>query len=101
MSGNEKIESVQELETRYKTLMARHDELGKNKVEIEAELAARKRELKKLMKQAKEAGFDPDNLKEDIQRKQQVLAVKLDSFEADISAAEQIVQPMLREIQGS
>ena len=96
-----KLESVQDLEARYQALMVRHDKAGKNKVEIEAELAARKRELKKLMQQAKDAGFDPDNLKEDIQRKQQVLAVKLDNFDADMSAAEKIVQPMLREVQGS
>lgn len=94
-------ESVQDLEVRYEALLVRSEELEKNKVRIEAELAARKRELRKLMQQAKDAGFDPDNLKEDIQRKQQVLAVKLDSFEADIAAGEQIIQPMLKEIQGS
>jgi chromosome segregation ATPase len=94
-----KKESIQDLEARYEAANARYEALEKNKVQIEAEMAARKRELKKLMQQARDAGYDPDNLKEDIQRKRQVLAVKLDGFEADMNTAEKIMQPMLQEIQ--
>jgi septal ring factor EnvC (AmiA/AmiB activator) len=96
-----KKSEVQDQADRYQSLMERHKDIEKAKLQVEAELAASKRELKKLMQQATDAGFDPNNLKEDIQRKQQVLAVKLDNFEADLSAAEQIIHPMLREIQGS
>jgi len=98
---SKKLETIQDLEARHQALSTRYEALKEGKVQVEAELAARKRELKKLMQQAKDMGYDPDNLKEDIQRKEQVLAVKLDSFEADVSAAEQIMQPMLRDIQGN
>jgi uncharacterized protein (UPF0335 family) len=91
----------QSLETRHQNLTQKRVELQSYKVQIEAELAARKRELKKLMKQARESGFDPDNLKEDIRRKEQVLALKLDAYEADLTAAEQTIRPMLQEIQSN
>jgi chromosome segregation ATPase len=90
--------SVEELENRFKTLNQRRETLQQNKMQIEAELSSRKRELRNLMKQAEEAGFDPSNLKEEIRRLKQVLTVKLDTFQADLEAAEKIIQPMLKEI---
>jgi chaperonin cofactor prefoldin len=94
-------ESIKDLEVRYEALSVRYEAIDKNKVQVEAEMAARKRELKKLMQQARDLGFDPDNLKEEIQRKKQVLAVKLDGFEADMDTVEKMIQPMLQEIQGN
>jgi chromosome segregation ATPase len=91
--------SAAELENRYKELNQRRETLQQSKMRIEAELSSRKRELKNLMKQAEEAGFDPSNLKEDIKRLKQVLTVKLDTFQADLEAAERLIQPMLKEIQ--
>jgi len=90
--------SVEELENRFKALNQRREALQQNKMQVEAELNSRKRELKNLMKLAEDAGFDPSNLKEEIRRLKQVLTVKLDTFQADLEAAEKIVQPMLKEV---
>lgn len=90
--------TVEELDSRYKVLNARRESLHRDKMKIEAELNSRKRELKNLMKQAEDAGFDPSNLKDEIKRMKQVLVVKLDTFQADLEAAEKLIQPMLKEI---
>lgn len=91
--------SAEEIENKHKELNRRRETLQQNKMQIEAELNSRKRELKNLLKQAEDAGLDPKNLKEDIKRFKQVITVKFDTFEADLGAAERLIQPMLKEIQ--
>lgn len=91
--------SITELESRYKEFTRRRDRLQQNKMLVEAEHASRLRELKNLYKQAEEAGFDPNNIKEELRRRTQVLVVKLDTFQADLEAAEALMQPMMQEIQ--
>jgi chromosome segregation ATPase len=90
--------TVEELDSRFKLLNQRREVVQQNKIKIEAELNSRKRELKSLMKQAEDAGYDPANLKDEIKRMKQVLVVKLDAFQADLEAAEKMIQPMIKEI---
>lgn len=89
---------MDELEEKYKVLTNRRQKLVDQKTAIKAELAARRRALKSLMDEAREEGFDPDNLAAEIQHLSQVITVKLENYEADISAAEEMIQPMLAEI---
>lgn len=89
---------IGELIARYERLVARQSALKENKSTIEAELAARQRNLKKIMDEVKEAGYDPDNLQEEILKNTQVVELKLDTFEAELEAGEKIVDPMLKKI---
>ncbi|OPZ38440.1 MAG: hypothetical protein BWY99_01629 [Synergistetes bacterium ADurb.BinA166] len=90
--------SVEDLDARYKSLMKKREALVHSKVMIEAELSTRKRTLKEGMEECKKAGFNPDNLSEEIQRLKNVLTVKLDAFQADLEGAESAMKPMLKEI---
>ncbi len=90
--------SIEDLDERYKRLVQRRDTLQQNKNRIEAELEARKRNLKAQMEAAKKEGFNPDLLPEEIRRSEEVLILKLDNFEAELDEAERILKPMLEEI---
>lgn len=89
-----------DLDAKYKRLVQRRDSLQKDKNRIEAELEARRRTLKAQMEAAKNEGFNPDNLREDIRRNEEILALKLDNFEVELDEAEKIMKPMLEEIKG-
>jgi hypothetical protein len=93
--------TIDELEVRYKNLVDRRNTVQRDKDKVDAELAARKRALVQLIEQARKEGFDPDNLQADIRRMSEVLAIKYDTIEADIKAAEDLLKPMLREIEKS
>jgi hypothetical protein len=92
-----KSESIEE---RYKTLVQRREVLQQNKNRIEAELEARKRSLKSQMELAKKEGFNPDNLKEDIRKSEEILSIKLDNFQIELDEAERLIGPMIEEIKG-
>jgi len=94
----DKTESTKDLEARYKGLQGRLTTLKADKGTVEAELAARQRALKKSMDECRAAGFDPDNLQEEIRRAKEVVGVKLDTFQADIEAGEKIVRPLVEAI---
>ena len=89
---------VSEAEARHKNLTIRRESLKGDVTTIEAELAARRRRLKALMAEAESEGFDPNNIRDEIQKATEVVRVKLDAFEADIKAGEKMVRPMLEEI---
>ena len=91
---------IEELDAEYKRLVVRRDDLRANKARIEATLDARKKNLKKLLDEAKGAGFNPDNLPEEIRRTKQVLRLKLDNFGTELNEAQALMEPMLREIDG-
>jgi DNA repair exonuclease SbcCD ATPase subunit len=91
---------IEVLEIKYKQLIKRKESLQKNKSDVSAELAARRRELQKLMDECKEMGFDPNNLGEEIRKHAEILSLKVDNFEADIDMAEKVLRPMLEEIRG-
>lgn len=92
--------AIEDLDAKYKRLTQRRDSLQKDKNRIEAELEARRRNLKTQMEAAKKEGFNPDNLREDIRKSEEVLALKLDNFEAELDDAERVMKPMLDEIKG-
>jgi len=87
---------IEEIETRYKDLVSRKDALSTNKVKVEAEHAALKRQLKDAMEEAKKAGFDPNNLQEEIRHAKEVLLLKMDNFAADLAEGETQIAPMLK-----
>lgn len=93
-----KTETIADLEARYNSAIERRDRLKQDKTTIEAELSARQRNLRKLMDECRAAGFDPDDLQEEIRKGAEVVKLKLDTFEADLEAGEKIVKPMLEEI---
>lgn len=88
-------EDSDDIEIRYKHLCVRRDELKSNHGIVTAHLEAHQQTLKKLMNECRDLGFDPDNLDEQIRRKKQVIELKLDTFEADVSAGEKVIRPML------
>jgi len=94
------VGKIDDLDEKYKRLTQRRDTLQKDKNRIEAELEARKRNLKTQMEAAKKEGFNPDNLKEDIRRSEEILVLKLDNFEAELDEADRTMKPMLEEIKG-
>jgi len=87
------------LEKKYANLIRRQEEVKNNKSIIDAELGARQRRLKECMDEIKAAGYDPDNLKDEISKIENVIKLKINTFEVEISAAEKIISPMMEEIQ--
>ena len=92
--------SVEELDAQYKQLSQKRETLTTAKVQIEAELNARKRILKEVMEDCKKAEVNPDNIQEDLRRMTEVLHIKMDNYAAEIDAAEAIMKPMLKELAG-
>lgn len=88
----------EDIETKYKSLAARQAKLASNKALLEGALTARKKALKDAMDEARKEGFNPDTLSDDIRRNKEVLALKIVTLEADIVSAEEIINPMLKEI---
>lgn len=89
---------VEELEQRFRTLKARREILINNVQSLTAEHNARKRSLKEALDEAKEKGFNPENMAEELRKCKEILSLKIDNFEADLSSGEDIVKPMLKEI---
>ena len=97
MSQSEEI-SLEDLESKYKTLTQRGNLLAQDKVRIDAAQAENKRTLKTVMEECKKSGWNPDTIQEDIRRAKEVFKIKLDTYEADLNVAETILKPMLKEI---
>jgi len=91
--------SIDELEALYKTLTDKGTSLERDKNKIEARLAERKQTLKSYMEQAREEGFEPDKLQDDIRHMSEVIGTKLTIYRSELEAAEKIIRPMLAEIQ--
>ena len=94
------VDKIEDLDEKYKCLTQRRDALQKDKTRVEAELEARKRNLKAQMEAAKKEGFNPDNLRDDIRKSEEILALKLDNFKIELDDAENAMRPMLEEIKG-
>jgi chromosome segregation ATPase len=93
-------ENIEELETKYKGLVQRRNDLQRDKDKIEATLEAHKHTLKGLLDQAKKEGFDPNNIQEEIKRAKEVLVLKINTFSADLDEAEKIMRPMKHAVDG-
>ena len=90
--------TTEEIIQKHKDLVAKREKLLTSKITIEAELNSRKRALKDAIEACKSAGYNPDTLAEDIKKLKEVLNVKLNVFEADLTTAEDLMKPMLKEI---
>lgn len=88
-----------DIETKLKNLQSRREAVKASKMKIEAELEARKRNLRSIMNECKEAGFDPDNVADEVTKLEEVIRVKLEVFEADLATAEAQIAPMMKEIE--
>lgn len=84
---------------RYEFLVGERDTLMKSKLQLEAELTVRKRVLKDVMDECRQAGYDPDNLADELRKAKEVLSLKLDIFESDLKAASEIINPLILETQ--
>lgn len=89
---------ISQLVSRAKDLNTRSSRLRDDRAVILAELEARRRDLKKKITAAQEAGYDPDSMKDDLVRKIDVEKTKQALFESDLQAAEAIIRPMLEEV---
>ena len=90
---------MEDIETRYKQYKLKRDKALQNKLKIEAALAERRKNLREAMEECRSMGYDPDTLSEDIKKLKEVLLVKLSVCESDLKAAEEQMEPMLREIE--
>lgn len=88
----------EEIETQYKKLEERRQICIQNKMKIEAELEARKRELRSIMEEVKKAGYDPDDLPEEVKKAREILITKMQILSSDLDHAESVIKPMLDSI---
>jgi hypothetical protein len=89
---------IDNMVTEYEALVTKRDTQSGNKVKLEAELSARKRALKKVMDETREAGYDPDKIQEELQRAYEVVRLKTEVFKAELEEGENIIRPMLKEL---
>lgn len=92
-------EEIDGLARRWIDLTSRISDLSAGKARVEAELEARKRSLRRQMSDCQAAGHDPNDLKESIAKQLEVLRVKMSGLEAEVSASEKLLRPMLDELQ--
>jgi len=93
-------QNLEELESRFKALSQRGNSLSQDKLRIDAAQAENKRTLKNIIEECKKLGYNPDTIQEDMRRSKEVFRIKLDNYEVDLNAAENILRPMLKEISG-
>lgn len=91
--------SLQELENEYKSLNKRSISCQEDKMKIEAELSSLKRQLKETMDEVKKAGFDPENLAEELRKAREVLITKMELISADLDHAESVLKPIVHSIE--
>lgn len=94
-------ETIEELEIRWKGLVARRDELQSNVTRVTAARDERKRSLKDTIEECRKEGFNPDTLPTDIQRLKQVIMTKMDVISGDLDEGASMIRPMLHEIEKS
>lgn len=94
----EEINKVEDLLKKANELASRRESLVQGKAKVEGQLSQLQKELKKCMDEAKEEGYDPNDLKEELKKAVEVAEIKLNNLEADIEAGEKILSPMLNKI---
>lgn len=92
--------TIEQLEAEYKAAYADREALVQKKMRLEAELGARKSQLSAELEQFKKdfPNMDLNNLPEEIRRRTEVLAIKLDNFKVECAATRGIIDPMLKEL---
>lgn len=96
MSDNK---SIEDLESTHALLTEKRESVQNSMNRVMASRDERKRLLKEAIEECRKAGFNPDTLPADIQHLKQVLITKMDIISAELVAAENILRPMLREIE--
>jgi Tat protein secretion system quality control protein TatD with DNase activity len=79
------FEAMQE---RVQNLLARAKKAQASKSEIIGTLSAKREELASLVKEIKDAGYNPNTVKEDLDKTEKELKAIADKFEVEIEKAE-------------
>jgi hypothetical protein len=91
--------SSEDQESRFKRLSQEGAALEKDAALVEAQLEAHKTTLRNLMDECRnDLGVDPNDLPGEIRRMEEVLRLKLDTYESDIRAGQELIAPMIAEI---
>lgn len=77
-----------EMEAKVKDLMARHATVLQRKAALSGQLQAKKEELTAVVREIREAGFDPKNLVEETRRAKSALEAEIVAFEEDLVKVE-------------
>ena len=91
---------VNSLDQQLSSLFSRLKKLNQSHSTILGILQAKRAELRKLMDETIALGYDPNNLDKEIKKLFEVLSLKIQNFEAEISKAEELLNPMLKEVNG-
>jgi len=91
---------IEDLIHKFVNTNSRLDVLKQNKAKVEAVLDSRRQDLKKVMDQAIKSNFDPNKIHEELQRLYEVLSVKVSVLTTEVEDGENMIRPMLKEIQG-
>lgn len=93
--------NVDEMTSKLTRLLTDHKSLSEDASLVKSELTARKSELKRVMDEVKELGYNPNDLASEIRREAEVLQLKISNFESELDAAHRIVDPMVKEIRSA
>ena len=77
---------------RYSRLLKKRQENNDKKIRLEERLKSAKGELKKVVQEIQDAGFDHKTLKEDLAAKREELTTELDKFEKDVNELEEALE---------
>lgn len=72
---------------KYMELEKKHKEVSERIIRLEEQFKAKKQVLTDLVKEIKDAGWDPNNLKQIIAQEEQKAATQLSEFEKEIQTA--------------
>jgi predicted nuclease with TOPRIM domain len=86
-------------DARLKEILRRRDTVTDNVKRIEGRLEAARQALSEAEKECRDRNIDPDKIDEHLTRLQTRYNELLTSLEADVSAAENAINPYLKEIQ--
>ncbi len=91
--------TVEEIESEWKALKARVDRNESNRTKLQTHLDMKKKELKDLIASCKAMGVDPEKIQDEVRRAKEVLSTKMDVLAADLKASEDMIAPLLREME--
>jgi hypothetical protein len=92
------MNKIEEIEKRFKELKTRNQIASDNKTKIVTVLDMRRKDLKEKMQACRDSGNNPETLEQDINHLCEVLDIKMNNADADLTAAETIMAPMIKEI---
>lgn len=77
-----------EMEAKVKDLMSRHATVLQKKAALSGQLQAKRDELATVVREIREAGYDPKNLVEETRKAKAALEAEIVSFEEDLAKVE-------------